>query len=207
MAQEGRATDRRASHGSEGGWSHQDRGNIEGEFGQRHRERRRADGIEQGWDEGELHDFDRRGAGHQRDDPRHLNEPPSEHSDSTRRGQRPSDSACDRRHAQGFAGKGPRNYQRSDARILEDVCDRLTDAPDVDASGISVHVENGEIRLEGTVPSRFTKRRAEAIADAVPGVRDVHNQLRVVGSHGSSGGEGIVPDPSRRDEREPTPNQ
>ena len=38
-----------------------------------------------------------------------------------------------------YAGRGPRGYRRSDDRIGEDVCDRLTDDPALDASGIEVH--------------------------------------------------------------------
>src|SRR6185503_8363040 len=33
-----------------------------------------------------------------------------------------------------YAGRGPRGYQRTDERIREDVCDRLTDDPRIDAS-------------------------------------------------------------------------
>ena len=33
-----------------------------------------------------------------------------------------------------YRGRGPKGYRRSDARIREDVCDRLTEAPDVDVA-------------------------------------------------------------------------
>lgn len=78
-----------------------------------------------------------------------------------------------------FAGRGPKGYQRSDDRILEDVCDRLTDAADVDASEIEVNVANGEVTLSGTVRGRGEKRRSEDLAESIAGVRDVHNNLRV----------------------------
>ncbi len=77
------------------------------------------------------------------------------------------------------AGRGPRGYQRSDARIADDVCDRLTRHGWIDASDIEVRVEDGEVTLEGTVDSRPTKRLAEEVAESVSGVRDVHNRLRV----------------------------
>jgi hypothetical protein len=80
-----------------------------------------------------------------------------------------------------FAGRGPRGYRRSDERIREEVCERLTDAFDVDASEVDVQVENGEVTLGGSVTSRHAKRRVEDIADAIHGVADVHNQLRIVG--------------------------
>ena len=78
-----------------------------------------------------------------------------------------------------FAGRGPKGYQRSDDRIREDVCDRLTDAGDIDASEIEVHVANGEVTLSGSVRGRDEKRKTEDLAETVAGVRDVHNSLRV----------------------------
>jgi hypothetical protein len=75
-------------------------------------------------------------------------------------------------------GKGPKGYVRSDARIREDVCDRLTDDDEVDASDISVTVREAEVTLEGSVSDRHIKHRAEEIAEAVSGVRDVTNRLR-----------------------------
>jgi hypothetical protein len=78
-----------------------------------------------------------------------------------------------------FAGRGPKGYQRSDGRIREDVSDRLTDAPDIDASEIEVSVSNGEVTLAGTVRSRQEKRRTEDVTERVTGVRDVHNALRI----------------------------
>lgn len=50
-----------------------------------------------------------------------------------------------------FAGRGPKGYQRSDERIREDISDRLTEAPDVDASDITVAVSSREVILTGTV--------------------------------------------------------
>jgi hypothetical protein len=78
-----------------------------------------------------------------------------------------------------FAGRGPKGYQRSDSRIREDVCDRLTDAADVDATEIEVAVDNGEVTLSGTVRGRDQKRRSEDLAESITGVRDVHNKIRV----------------------------
>ena len=77
------------------------------------------------------------------------------------------------------SGRGPQGYQRSDARIEEDICEHLTHHGMLDASGIQVQVENGEVTLTGTVESRQAKRLAEDILDGISGVRDIHNQLRV----------------------------
>jgi osmotically-inducible protein OsmY len=76
-------------------------------------------------------------------------------------------------------GKGPKGYQRSDERILEDINDRLADDPFIDASDIEVQNTNGDITLTGTVENRDAKRRAEDIADRVTGVKNVENRLRV----------------------------
>jgi hypothetical protein len=78
-----------------------------------------------------------------------------------------------------FAGRGPRGYRRSDERISEDVCQALTDDPDVDASNIEVKVQDGEVTLTGTVDSRRIKRHTEDLAESVTGVKEIHNQLRI----------------------------
>jgi BON domain len=84
----------------------------------------------------------------------------------------------------GFAGKGPKGYKRSDERISEDISDRLTYDPRVDASEIIVQVQNGEVTLSGTVESRDQKRRAEELAESVSGVQEVINQIRITPQSG-----------------------
>jgi hypothetical protein len=78
-----------------------------------------------------------------------------------------------------YAGRGPRGYQRSDERIREDVNEILWEHDQINASDIDVRVQNGELTLEGTVDSRWTKRLAEDVAHEARGVHDVHNRLRV----------------------------
>ena len=80
-----------------------------------------------------------------------------------------------------FTGKGPKGYRRSGERIREDVSEALERDGELDASNVTVAVENGEVTLEGTVPDRASKRRAEDLAEVVAGVRDVHNRLRIAG--------------------------
>lgn len=89
------------------------------------------------------------------------------------------DEDAARRIEQDHRGRGPTGYTRSDARVLEDVCDRLTDDYQVDASNITVSVEQGEVTLNGTVDTRLAKRRAEDCAEAISGVKHVQNNLRV----------------------------
>lgn len=108
-----------------------------------------------------------------------------------------------------FRGKGPKNYSRSDERIKEDINDRLSDDPWVDASEIEISVTSGEVTITGTVNERSEKRRAEDIADAVSGVKHVENRLRVgkrnetpvgtgssIGNGGYSGDTSAVPSAS-----------
>jgi hypothetical protein len=83
-----------------------------------------------------------------------------------------------------FTGRGPKGYQRSDDRIREDVNERLTQHPDIDATEIDVVVTQCEVTLTGTVDHRHSKRLAEDIAENVPGVKEVHNQIRVQQHHG-----------------------
>jgi hypothetical protein len=80
-----------------------------------------------------------------------------------------------------YRGRGPRDYRRSDDRLREEVCDRLTDDWAVDATGMTVQVQDGEVTLAGTVPSRQQKRRAAEIVEQIAGVQDVFNQLAVSG--------------------------
>jgi hypothetical protein len=78
-----------------------------------------------------------------------------------------------------FAGRGPRNYKRSDERIREDVNERLTRHPELDAVDVDVRVSNCQVVLMGVVEDRRAKRLAEDIAEDVWGVDDVRNELKV----------------------------
>jgi len=77
------------------------------------------------------------------------------------------------------AGRGPKGYQRSDASISEDINERLTHDHDIDPTGITVEVKGGEVTLRGLVTNREQKRRAEEIAEACSGVKDVYNLLHI----------------------------
>jgi hypothetical protein len=78
-----------------------------------------------------------------------------------------------------YSGYGPRDYRRSDDRIEEDVNDRLTWHSQLDATDLKVDVNNGIVTLTGTVDNRQDKRLAEDVAESVPGVWDVNNQIVV----------------------------
>jgi osmotically-inducible protein OsmY len=92
-----------------------------------------------------------------------------------------------------FIGRGPKGYRRSDDRIREEICDRMTDDPLLDATDVEVDVRQGEVTLSGMVNSRDQKRRAEDITEMIGGVRDVTNQLRVT----RDGGHNWAPDSMR----------
>jgi osmotically-inducible protein OsmY len=87
-------------------------------------------------------------------------------------------------HARHERPTQPKGYRRSDARILDDVCELLSDHGDLDASDIEVVVDDGDVILRGTVESRWAKFDAEHVAGAVRGVRDVVNELRVARTPG-----------------------
>lgn len=89
------------------------------------------------------------------------------------------DDDAERRREQDHRGRGPKGYRRSDARILEDVNDHLTDDSRIDATEISVEVSEAEVTLNGEVSSRREKRLAEDRAEDVMGVDHVQNNLRV----------------------------
>jgi len=89
------------------------------------------------------------------------------------------DEEAERRREDDHRGRGPRGYVRSDARIEEDVNDRLTEDWAVDARDITVKVKEREVTLDGHVDSRRAKRRAEDCVDSVSGVVHVQNNLRI----------------------------
>ncbi|MDO9526385.1 MAG: BON domain-containing protein [Gemmobacter sp.] len=89
------------------------------------------------------------------------------------------DEEAARRREVDHRGKGPRGYRRADARIAEDLHDRLCDDPALDATDIEVSVADGEVVLAGHVDSKVARRRAEDCAEAVSGVAYVQNNLRV----------------------------
>lgn len=93
----------------------------------------------------------------------------------------------DERRKESHQGKGPKSYIRSDERIREDICDRLSDDPYIDASDIDIKVNNGEVVLEGHTESKQAKRRAEDLAEKISGVKNVENHLKVAQSTATVG--------------------
>lgn len=93
--------------------------------------------------------------------------------------QRPSGAAMPSRAGGTYRGLGPRGYTRPDARIREELCDRLTEDAYLDASEIEVAVSGGAVTLSGTVADAAAQRRAQQHAAAVGGVTAIRDSLRV----------------------------
>jgi hypothetical protein len=92
----------------------------------------------------------------------------------------PNASMQDRSELQAnFVGKGPKGYRRTDERIQGEICEILSRHPDVDATDIEVSFADGVVTLAGTVPDRRMKQSAERSIEAVYGVEDVLNRIRI----------------------------
>ena len=83
----------------------------------------------------------------------------------------------------GYAGpglrRGPKGYTRSDERIREDIYEQLLRTHYLDASNVTVEVQEGKVTLAGSVPERSMKHAIEDLSDACAGVRDIDNRIRV----------------------------
>jgi osmotically-inducible protein OsmY len=83
------------------------------------------------------------------------------------------------KHHRTHAGKAPKVYSRSDTFIHDEVCERLTRHPLIDASLVEVQVLDGEVTLTGEVLDRRMKHMVEDVVDEVSGVKEINNSLRV----------------------------
>ncbi|WP_437628092.1 BON domain-containing protein [Sorangium sp. So ce1151] len=63
--------------------------------------------------------------------------------------------------------------------MREDICDHISEHPDLDASDVEVKVQNGEVVLSGTVRERRFKHQLESLAERISGVTDVRNDIRM----------------------------
>ena len=101
------------------------------------------------------------------------------------------DRAAVRRNLGRAQKRGPATFLID--RAAEDLCDRLTDNPFVDAADIEVGITGTEVTLNGTVNDPIALRQAQAIAEEVAGVTHVHNrlQLRPAGEHETTPGDAV----------------
>jgi len=77
-----------------------------------------------------------------------------------------------------YAGLGPKSYRRRDARIAEDLSQRLGVLLGPAARNVVLTVEDSVVILHGTVDRRAVRWLVEDIAEAIPGTRGVQNELR-----------------------------
>ena len=66
-----------------------------------------------------------------------------------------------------------------DTDIRTAICQELASDPHVTADDIEVDVSNGDVSLNGTVPSQAQRTEAVAAAQRVAGVTEVHDLLAV----------------------------
>ena len=72
------------------------------------------------------------------------------------------------------------NLVRTDQQVKKDIVDHLVWDARVDASNVSVEVNNGKVALTGNVTSIRARRAAEEDARGIRGVCQVDNQLTVI---------------------------
>jgi osmotically-inducible protein OsmY len=87
-------------------------------------------------------------------------------------------STVQERKLRNHSGKGPKNYKRSDAAIEDELFSDLTHSRELDASDIDISVEDGVVTLKGFVDTKYERRLAEQLAERIPGVKSVSNQLK-----------------------------
>jgi len=85
-----------------------------------------------------------------------------------------------------FSGTTPKNFKRSDERIYDEICDRLSQGGHFDVSDVEIKVEDGEVTLEGSLDNRSDKHRIEMLADSVMGVKEITNQIKIKNTKGAS---------------------
>jgi osmotically-inducible protein OsmY len=76
-----------------------------------------------------------------------------------------------------YAGKGPRGWTMADARLIEEVSERLMQDRLLDARGIEVSADAGAVTLSGHVAAASDVALATMLARKAPGVREVVNRL------------------------------
>ncbi|MBX3483718.1 BON domain-containing protein [Phenylobacterium sp.] len=76
-------------------------------------------------------------------------------------------------------GKGPSTWTPDDARIRDEVSDRLMEDRLIDARGVEVLVDGAAVTLVGHVPGASDVAHAELLARRTPGVSEVRNRLTV----------------------------
>jgi osmotically-inducible protein OsmY len=88
--------------------------------------------------------------------------------------------AAERREEQARSPARPNpGGRRPDQTLAQEIRDILTHDPELDATDIEVVVERGAVTLSGLVADPEARLLAEELVETLPGVREVHNRLRV----------------------------
>lgn len=90
-------------------------------------------------------------------------------------------------HEGSHRGRGPKDSVRSSSRVTDEIIERLTDDEHIDAGEILLMLEGDVVTLTGNVPEAAMKQRAEQLAAAASGVREVRNTIRVDDGSASPG--------------------
>jgi hypothetical protein len=72
----------------------------------------------------------------------------------------------------------PKGYTRSDERIQEDICERLSYSG-LPVGEVSVEVSQGRVTLDGMVSARPIKHAIEDYVDDCMGVQEIDNRIKV----------------------------
>ncbi|THD74467.1 MAG: BON domain-containing protein [Phenylobacterium sp.] len=94
------------------------------------------------------------------------------------------DECAGRRHA----GRGPKDWSRSDQALYVEVCERLMRDRLIDARGLEVEVEDGVVTLSGRAAAPADPALIERLVRETPGVKGV--ELHIV-----LGGRRAAPEP------------
>lgn len=73
----------------------------------------------------------------------------------------------------------PTGRRVSDGKLAHDIREILTHDHELDARDIEVEVESGAVTLTGVVADSDARLLAEELVETLPGVREIHNRLRV----------------------------
>lgn len=99
-----------------------------------------------------------------------------------------------------------RRYPRSDARIRDDIAERLYYSSHLDAGEVSVEVRDGVATLEGETRSRSMKHDIEDLVAETPGVKDVENRIRVAAHGRAAASEALEGSPAGARRGDATPD-
>src|SRR5690606_35649247 len=66
-----------------------------------------------------------------------------------------------------------------DEEVRDQIQRRLSEHAQLADSRIEVSVQNGAVKLGGIAANRFAKRRAEELAQEVPGVASIRNEIHI----------------------------